>query len=213
LTFGVVTTTLPISEHVVSFITITGGGRKGAGGSPRGEAIRQLREYFAGRRSEFELPLAPENSGQNAQFFLSEIRKRVSAEGVEPLHVVIVLSGPMAFGKANLRPMETSADPSRKVFYIRYHALARRTPPGFGGPENNTRRRGGRGARFDFPRPAPLAADELFGLIKALDPRLFDVTTAEEFRKALATILSEIGRWSNTHDTWGGPIANRSAGC
>jgi methylated-DNA-[protein]-cysteine S-methyltransferase len=27
-----------------------------------GEAIRQLREYFAGRRSEFELPLAPEGT-------------------------------------------------------------------------------------------------------------------------------------------------------
>ncbi len=137
-----------------------------------------------------------ENSGQNAQFFLSEIRKGISAECVEPLHVVIVLSGPMAFGKANPSPMQASADPNRKVFYIRYHAMARRTPPGFGGPENNPRRRGGRGAGLDFPRPVPLAADELFGLIKALDPRLFDVTTAEEFRKVLATILSEIGRLS-----------------
>jgi methylated-DNA-[protein]-cysteine S-methyltransferase len=27
-----------------------------------GEAIRQLREYFAGRRNEFELPLAPEGT-------------------------------------------------------------------------------------------------------------------------------------------------------
>jgi hypothetical protein len=137
-----------------------------------------------------------ENSGQNAQFFLSEIRRRVSAEGGQPLHVLIVLSGPMAFGKANLSPMEASADPNRKIFYIRYHAMTilRRTPPGFGGLDPARRR--GRRSEQDFPYPAPLPADELFGLIKALDPRLFDVTTPEEFRKALATILSEIVRLS-----------------
>jgi methylated-DNA-[protein]-cysteine S-methyltransferase len=29
---------------------------------PRAEAVRQLREYFAGRRQEFDLPLAPEGT-------------------------------------------------------------------------------------------------------------------------------------------------------
>jgi hypothetical protein len=36
--------------------------------------------------------------------------------------------------------------------------------------------------------------DQLEPLLKPLDPRLFDVSTPEQFRKALATILGEIAK-------------------
>jgi hypothetical protein len=51
----------------------------------------------------------------------------------------------------------------------------------------------GRGAP---PRPTPNAVqqDSLEGTLKPLDPRLFDVETPEQFRKALAAILSDISR-------------------
>jgi hypothetical protein len=147
---------------------------------------------------------ALENSEQNAQFFLSEMRKRVAAsEGAEPLPVLIVLSGPMAFGKADLKPIEAAANRNCKIFYLRYHAMmpmfSRRAPMGINGYDvENTSRIPNRRGVTRLPNPMVEPVDQLFGLIKALDPRLFDVTTPEEFRKALATILSEIARLSNT---------------
>jgi hypothetical protein len=145
-----------------------------------------------------------ENSEQNAQFFLSELRKRVTAsEGAEPLHALIVLSGPMAFGKADLKPIEAAANRNCKIFYVRYHAMkpmfSRRGPMGLDGYDvENTSRIPNRRGIPRLPSPMVEPVDQLFGLIKALDPRLFDVTTPDEFRKALATILSEIARLSNT---------------
>ena len=36
--------------------------------------------------------------------------------------------------------------------------------------------------------------DQLAGLLKGIHPDVFDVETPEQFRRTLATILSEIGR-------------------
>ncbi len=74
---------------------------------------------------------ALENHEQNAQFFVSEIRKRLESteqNGDVPLgltadaaRVLIVLSGPMAFPKGqDLRPIEAAPEPGVRVFYIRY---------------------------------------------------------------------------------------------
>ena len=40
----------------------------------------------------------------------------------------------------------------------------------------------------------PLESDQLEPMLKPLDPKLFDVLSAEQFRKALAAMMSEIGR-------------------
>jgi hypothetical protein len=147
---------------------------------------------------------ALENHEQNAQFFVSEVRKRLERTEVngdvplglsaEPVRVLIVLSGPMAFPRGqDLRPIEAPPEPGSRVFYIRYNPPVSNqggtTLGGFSG-------RRGRG-------PAPntgvgvrgvLTQDSLVGTLKPLVPRLFDVTTANEFRSALAAIMNEISQ-------------------
>jgi hypothetical protein len=138
---------------------------------------------------------ALENHEQNAQFFVSEIRKRLEI-GEDSARVLIVLSGPMAFPKGqDLRPIEATPEPGVRVFYVRYYPPA----PGFqgGGTPENMRPRG----RLPPPPNVPGAPvrgtsteDSLARTLKPLAPRVFDVTTPIEFRSAIATIISEISR-------------------
>jgi hypothetical protein len=133
---------------------------------------------------------ALEHHEQNAQFFISEIRKRVEAN---PAGALIVLSGPMAFAKGqDLTPIP--AVEGAKVFYIRYH------PPA-GGPQVNfaPSTGGGRGRGAGPPPPMGRGGmmsqdDSLAATLKPLSPRRFDVITAAEFRSALAAIVSELSR-------------------
>ncbi|MGA3189241.1 MAG: hypothetical protein ABSF22_19215 [Bryobacteraceae bacterium] len=128
---------------------------------------------------------ALENHEQNAQFFVSEVRKRV-----EKAQVVIVLSAPMAFPKGqDLRPIEAEA--GGRVFYIRYQSPRPGFPIG-AAPD-------GFGRRGRVPAPVPEGGgealpilDSLAGTLKPLAPRIFDVTTPIEFRGALAAIMREI---------------------
>ncbi len=128
---------------------------------------------------------------QNAQFFVSEIRKRLEGTEsngdvplgltAEPARVLIVLSGPMAFPKGqDLRPIEAAPEPGSRVFYVRYY------PPV--GPGRGAAPPGaltGRGS---------LGEDSLLRTLKPLAPRLFNVTTPMEFRSAVAAIMSEISQ-------------------
>lgn len=149
---------------------------------------------------------ALENHEQNAQFFVSEVRKRLEnteSNGdvplgltADPARVLIVLSGPMAFPKGqDLRPIEAAPEPGVRVFYIRYYP----PPPGFqpAGPPENMRGRG----RLPPPPNVPGAPargssteDSLARTLKPLAPRVFDVSTPIEFRSAIATIISEISK-------------------
>jgi hypothetical protein len=123
---------------------------------------------------------------ENAQFFVEEVRRRIAVECA-----LIVLSGPMEFASGDdLRPIELAQKPAGRVFYIRYHSLpvlVNDVPPR---PVRPNRGRG-------FPQPRILAsepADALEPLLKPLQPRLFDVNSAEQFRKALADLMKEIAR-------------------
>jgi len=146
---------------------------------------------------------ALENHEQNAQFFVSEIRKRLEStetNGDVPLgleaeakRVLIVLSGPMAFPKGqDLRPIEAAPEPGSKVFYVRYNPprpgmqFAGTPGPTFGrrgGMAPPPPQAGGRGASTE---------DSLARTLKPLAPRVFDVTNPMEFRNALAAIMGEI---------------------
>jgi hypothetical protein len=143
---------------------------------------------------------ALENHEQNAQFFVSEIRKRLESTeqngdvplglSAEPARVLIVLSGPMAFSRGqDLRPIEAAPEPGTKVFYIRYYPPP--SPPfsvGFPGP-------GGRGRGPVPPINVGRSAayqDSLVGTLKPLAPRRFDVNSPIEFRAALAAIMKEV---------------------
>jgi hypothetical protein len=129
---------------------------------------------------------ALENHEQNAQFFVSEIRKRLDAR------VVIVLSGPMAFPRGqDLRPIE-AVETGCRVFYIRYY------PPRPGismGPSPEMFGRVGRGGGRPLgDMPGVPIVDSLAGTLKPLGPRVFDVTTPADFRNTLAAIMSEISQ-------------------
>jgi hypothetical protein len=153
---------------------------------------------------------ALENHEQNAQFFVSEIRKRLEGTEsngdvplgltVDPARVLIVLSGPMAFPKGqDLRPIEAAPEPGTKVFYICYYPPR----PGFGiGPSPELAQPGLSG-RHSVSQVRPPAVgprrgapidDSLARTLKPLAPRQFNVTTPMEFRNALAAIISEISQ-------------------
>jgi hypothetical protein len=140
-----------------------------------------------------------ERREKNAQFFVTEVSRRwtdapaTSPDSGKPMRVLIVLSPPMAFASGeDLHPIKSAKDPNQRIFYIRYRAERPHTLPtpelGPLGPQ----RRGMGG----LPRPQTyeVQQDSLEGTLKPLDPRLFDVETPEQFRKALGTMLGEISR-------------------
>ena len=159
-------------------------------------SLQQLWEQLGGEdRLKIDLH-SLENYKEDAQFFVSEIRKRL--EGGEPAaaaRAVVVLSAPLAFPKGeDLQPIEATPPPGSRIYYIRCDAPS--YPPGTLG-QISTARGGMRGApRAPMMRSAQQVdnSDSLEGTLKPLNPRLFDVTTPAEFRSALAAILSEISQ-------------------
>lgn len=128
----------------------------------------------------------------NAAFLGSEIENSFS-QG----HAVIVLSAPMVFDTGQEFP-EPLAKPCHdcRLFYIRLQMpTARAVTPDLG------RRRGpswvpGSPGRMRMPQgdepQFTTEMDQLAPLMKPLDPRVFDVASPEQFRKALATIIAEM---------------------
>jgi len=148
---------------------------------------------------------ALENHEQNAQFFVSEVRKRLESTELngdvplgltaDPARVLIVLSGPMAFPRgADLRPIEAVPEPGSRVFYIRYYPP--RTSLTFGVQGGRMASRGRAPMPSNVPPPAHGASveDSLARTLKPLNPRTFDVTMPIAFRSALGAIMSEISR-------------------
>ena len=137
-----------------------------------------------------------EHSSEDAQFFVSEVRKRV--EGDEPSgadRVVIVLSEPRKFSKGeDLTPISAVPRPGARVFYIRCDhpvgcaacGLSAGPGPHDGPPSAPSGPVG--------PAHRPDNSDSLERMPKPLNPRLFDVTGPTEFRHALAAIINEISR-------------------
>jgi hypothetical protein len=133
---------------------------------------------------------ALENRRQNAQFFVAQVRRRIESD---PLPILIILSGPMAFASGeDLHPIELAGKPNAEVFYIRYHSLPERVPIN---PFEQEQRRGRRSPVSQAGRgPMTEPDDSLERTLKPLQPHLFDVYTPAEFRKALANMLDEISR-------------------
>ena len=124
----------------------------------------------------------------SAEFFLNEIRRRIGASdgpGPRRTHVLIVLSGPVRFESGQeVHPLALDSPTDAKVFYIRYHPAPRITPG----------RSGGRYQRGDMRADYGPQFDQLEPLLKPLEPRLFEVGTPQQFRKALAAILTEVAK-------------------
>ncbi len=130
----------------------------------------------------------------NAQFFVHEVAHRVNAEPAKPVRVLIVLSSPVSFESGeDLQPIHPETTPDYHVYYLRFHEERPRyvAPPlsegrrGFGGGM-------GRHRRPDGLESAPASIDQLEPTLKPLAPRVFDLYTPADFRKALATLLAEI---------------------
>jgi len=141
-----------------------------------------------------------ENSKQNAQFFLSQVSLRMALEAsTAPMPVLIVLSGPIELDSGeDLRPIQAGRTPGSKIFYVRYHSQLPRLVRPSGPVASDPFDRPGRGRRNAPLSPTIVAPtepqDSLDGTLKPLQPRLFDVSTPEQFRKALGAVLDEISR-------------------
>jgi hypothetical protein len=142
---------------------------------------------------------ALENRRQNAQFFVGQVSRRIEGSApnapTEPLPILIVLSGPMAFDSGqDLHPIEFAGKPDAEVFYIRYHSLPER--PAIN-PFLQEQTRGRRSPMSQPRRSQPVMTepvDSLEHTLKPLQPHLFDVYTPAEFRKALGNLFDEISR-------------------
>jgi len=133
-----------------------------------------------------------ENRQYSAEFFLDEIRRRISPRRRIPRRsrVVIVLSSKVQFATGQeVHPIVLRSPTDARVYYIRYQQPPRIVmgPPAVG--RRGQILDGGFAARRSYA-----AIDQLEPLLKPLDPKLFEVGTPEQFRKALATILGEIAK-------------------
>jgi len=129
----------------------------------------------------------------NAAFFVREVGKRLAA--AKPKQALIILSGPMVFETAqDLSGTELQAAPGARVFYIRLQSIALARPrPG----ADMGRRSMGRLSNPSERSPngelmGRLFIDQLEPTLKAIDPKVFDVASADQFRKALAAIIDEL---------------------
>jgi hypothetical protein len=129
---------------------------------------------------------ALEQRQRTANFFVSEIRRRVRSAasrhaGGPP--IVIVLSSAFRFTEPQtLQPVDHDGPYAAKVFYIRYQPPSRLLLPRIG--------------EGRVP-PPPIRADytiddQLAPLLKPLDPRIFEIGTGYQLRKALAAMFAEI---------------------
>ena len=160
--------------------------------------------------------LAGEN--REVKFFLAEVGKRISSlatpsssQSDRPETIVIVLSNQMAFPKGqDLAPISVAGDCNCRVFYIRTHVMLdpHATQALMGLPPSPTNRVIiGEGVPPpettvesipSFPALGEGASkipdvDQLEKTLAPLNPRVLDVKSTKDFRKALAVILREAG--------------------
>ena len=121
-----------------------------------------------------------ENRQHSAQFFLDQVNKQLQTK--QPQTVLIILSSAVEFGAGQeMRPVVPDPAGNARVFYVRYL-----TPAG--------RMGGRRGNGFPPNNPNQSPFDQLAGLLKPLEPHLYEVSSPEQFRKALAAILAEVSK-------------------
>ncbi len=124
------------------------------------------------------------NRKSNLEFLATEVSRRIEAAPRSQPQVFIVLSGPMAFVEGDSsRTVQPGRHGNARVFYIRLHPWLSLGPRA---------RRGGPGM---IPRAMPhWGFDSLVRTLDGFKPRVFEITTPMEFRKALATMIEEIAR-------------------
>jgi len=154
-----------------------------------------LKTFFAGFNPGVIDVAALENSWKMRGFFEDEVKRTIEAarhNAPGDGHAVIVLSGPAFFDSSTAEEapeIEKNAD--GKIFYIRYRSIA---------PEALAPRRRVRpGMRLPPPMPRPvfffaMPLDDLEKPLQPLNSRIFDVISAEQFRRVLAAVIDQIGK-------------------
>ena len=142
---------------------------------------------------------ALENDKEAAQFFVSEIRKLLERPVPEAQHALIILSERRSFPKGeDLRPIQATLPPGTRVFYVRCNSRPNvfMPPPDPAPPDaaNLPMHPAIPSGPFPVPPGPSNRDDSLERMLAPLHPRLFDVTTALEFRSALAAIMSDISQ-------------------
>jgi hypothetical protein len=139
-----------------------------------------------------------EHRGQNAPYFMQQVRERMAppaspaGAASEPLHVLIVLAAPMTLDSGEkTRVPESETKQQGPLYFVRYHLPPERLPLSYE-PLTRLGRRGYGG--MQQPAAQPEAFDSLQPLLKPLQPRLYDVYSPEQFRKALSSLLDEIAK-------------------
>jgi hypothetical protein len=142
-----------------------------------------------------------EHREQNASYFMQQVRERLGPSGStagaanEPLHVLIVLAAPMTLdsGDKSHIIIDSETKPQGALYFVRYHLPPDRMPVVYE-PMSRMGRRGGYQGGMQQPTGPAEAFDSLQGVLKPLQPRLFDVYSPDQFRKALSSLLDEIAR-------------------
>ncbi len=144
------------------------------------------------------------NRGKGVEFFENEIGRRLqSSEKSAPRHIVIILAAPMQFPEGTeIHPIQLDEPATAELYYLRIHGGPAPRPAIMPPSQRGGGRRGGGsptgGGRFppDEMRLGRLREgdDSLEATLKPLNPHLFDIHGAEDFRKALAAMLTEIAK-------------------
>ena len=119
------------------------------------------------------------------RFFSDEVNRRLSADE-DAARIVVILSGPAFLDDQEPVEPVCHGKGEQRLFYIRY-----RTPP-----PRPARLRPHPGVRPASPIPAifPMPVDDLQRTVEPLNARLFDATSAEQFRRILAAVIDQIGK-------------------
>jgi hypothetical protein len=132
----------------------------------------------------------------NAQYFLSEVRRLIRSSAREKSCVLAVLTKPVAFDKGdNLAPISLEALPPCQVIYIRFHAEPAIRPPmpDMGGGMGRRSRMGG-GQRMGGSPFSREPFDQLAATLKPLNPKIIDVEAPDQVTKALIEITKAISK-------------------
>ena len=97
---------------------------------------------------------------------------------------------PARSGTKELSPIDLAARPDFRVYYFRYQPQPQAV---FAGRPIG-KRAWAQTKRLQQPQPFTPEPDQLVPLLKPVDPHLYDVTTPEQVRRALAGMMAEIAK-------------------
>lgn len=129
------------------------------------------------------------DSLNDAQYFVSEVRRLIRASGDKPCALVVLTKSVSFESGEDLDPVSLEALPPCRIIYIRYHAQPNVNPMSAQMAGVGRRGRlGGGPPGIGSPLMQPAGFDQLASTLKPLSPKIIDVATPAEVTKALFEI-------------------------